>query len=605
MARLFNDAINDEAHIDQAVVSGVPFAVSIWFRRDADVECVPFSLVDKDTGVVGFLMQLLVSGESNLARVLVNDGSYGIATTSTGTTDNVWQHVCALFVSSTDRRILLNAGGKGTNATSITPANMDRTTIGYWGTSSPSNYFSGDIAEVAIWDLSVWPGGTNSDKADNFEKILASIVAGYSAQCFPLGLKAYWPLIRELNDRFGGYNLTASGTTASSHPRIIQPNTQVLIPITVATDTLKGFADIITSTEVIAVKESTLATDAAIEFITGLVASKEQALSCSASIQVNTETDAKKESTLVALADIIISTDINIDIFRYLSIAANAAIELSTGVSNIIVEANLSPSAEIILITDVDASKLALTGGSADVVISTNIDIHKELITGGSADIILSTTAEIWRWLTEMPPLMHSLLIDPYQGGAWMWLFDISIPGYTTVYLARNTENVTYAENTYTTDNIDVGLAGLVADDSVPRTIVKVAKHPDYRLENKINATQGGGGGTIKIIRVHEDFLVDHIIELEDTVRILTAGSDTNNIVFQLGIPDPLQKKIPVLRSSSKICPYHVPGKFKGIECQYAGGDPTCTGKYTDCLSKSNTTHYGAMLGLDPNTTRV
>ena len=224
MARLFNDAANDETHVDQAVVSGIPFAVSIWAKRDADIECIPFSLVDKDAASHSFAIQLLNSGVGNIVKAFARDaGGYGYATTSTGTTDNAWQHICALFVSDTDRRVLLNAGGRGTGADDITPLNMDRVSIGVWSRNPALQYFSGDIAEVAIWDLSSWAGATDSDKADNFERILASIVAGYSAQCFPLGLKAYWPLIRGLKDKIGGYNLTASGTVVSSHPRIIQP----------------------------------------------------------------------------------------------------------------------------------------------------------------------------------------------------------------------------------------------------------------------------------------------------------------------------------------------------------------------------------------------
>ena len=223
MARLFDDASSEYLQIEQAVVSGAPFAVSVWARRDANVECIPFSLMDKDIGVVGFVIQFLISGDSNQVRAFANDGGYGIATTSTGTTDNVWQHICALFVSSTDRRVLLNAGGKGTNATSRTPANMDRTAIGYWAAASPTNYFSGDIAEVAIWDLSDWTGATNAIKADLFETIIPALSSGFSPLMFPLGLKAYWPLIRGLNDKVGGYNITASGTVISSHTRIILP----------------------------------------------------------------------------------------------------------------------------------------------------------------------------------------------------------------------------------------------------------------------------------------------------------------------------------------------------------------------------------------------
>ena len=213
MARLFDDASTERLLVDAAVLSGVPISVSVWFRRDADVEVAPFSLTDKDSEVDAFVIQCLASGDSNQVRAFARDsGGYGIATTSTGTTDNVWQHVLAVFADVDDRRVYLNGGGKGTNATSRTPANMDRVSIGCWGRQSPANWFSGDIAEVAVWN------GTLTD-AD-----AVTLAKGFSPRLVqPVNLTAHWDLIRGLNDNIGGYNLTASGPTVSDHPRIILP----------------------------------------------------------------------------------------------------------------------------------------------------------------------------------------------------------------------------------------------------------------------------------------------------------------------------------------------------------------------------------------------
>ena len=208
------------------------------------------------------------------------------------------------------------------------------------------------------------------------------------------------------------------------------------------------------------------------------------------------------------------------------------------------------------------------------------------------------------RWksgsLATMPPAMHEDLIDPYVGGAWLWLVEITIPGYSDIRYARNTEDVFYAGRNYPAFNFDVGLGSLVGDGSVPRYGLVIAHDGDYTLEDIINATEGAGGGTITIIRVHEDFLDEYILELVQEVTILTANSDTDNITFQLGIPNPLLKKIPLRRYSSKKCPYALPSLFKGLECQYAGADPICTGKYEDCFTKGNIIHWGGEIGLDP-----
>lgn len=204
-----------------------------------------------------------------------------------------------------------------------------------------------------------------------------------------------------------------------------------------------------------------------------------------------------------------------------------------------------------------------------------------------------------------MPPAMLAALIDPYSGGAWIWLVEISIPGYGIIRYARDKVDITYAGSVFSKNNFDVGLASLSGDGSVPRIVLKVAQDKNHTLEDIVNATQGGSDGEIRIIRAHENFFDDSIQELEQLVDILTADSDTKSVNFLLGIPNPLLKKIPLRRYSSKICPWALPGLFKGLECQYVGEDETCTGKYTDCLAKGNEIHWGSELGLDPVVART
>lgn len=213
----------------------------------------------------------------------------------------------------------------------------------------------------------------------------------------------------------------------------------------------------------------------------------------------------------------------------------------------------------------------------------------------------------IWQAATtaEMLPEMHESIVDPYAGGAWLWLVNIMLSGYSHIRYAKNTEDIVYAGRKYVKSNFKVGLAALAGEGSVPRTALVLAQDAAHTLEDMINDTQGAGGGIVKIIRVHEDFLDEFISELEQEVRILTANSDTNDVTFQLGIPNPLLKKIPLRRYSSKMCPSAKPSLFKGPECQYVGGDSTCGGRYEDCYDKNNEEHWGGEIGLDPNAMKV
>ena len=218
--------------------------------------------------------------------------------------------------------------------------------------------------------------------------------------------------------------------------------------------------------------------------------------------------------------------------------------------------------------------------------------------------LTLETPNIIVRW-TSLSPAMERDLIDPYSGGAWLWLVEITIPGYDPIPIARNTEDVFYGASNFVKNNFTIGLATLSGGGSVPRIVLIVMQDAEHTLEDKINATQGACGGTVKIIRTHQDHLYEEIAELETIVRILVANSDTNNVIFQLGIPNPLLKKIPLRRYNSKVCPYANASLFKGPECQYAGGDPICGGRYEDCVDKSNEIHWGSELGLDPTAAKI
>ena len=207
--------------------------------------------------------------------------------------------------------------------------------------------------------------------------------------------------------------------------------------------------------------------------------------------------------------------------------------------------------------------------------------------------------------MAEIPAAMHAALIDPYSGGAWLWLVEIAVTGYDTIKYARNTKNISYAGSVYLKNNFNIGLSSLSGDGSIPRITLQIVQDANHTLEDIINETQGAYGGTVKIIRAHEDFLSTSITSLEQTVDILTAQSDTDEVVFILGISNPLLKKIPLRRTSSKTCPYALPSLFKGPECGYAGGDGICTGKFEDCYTKSNAARWGGEIGLDPNTARI
>lgn len=233
MARLFDDGASDFLSNANAVAgnggaSSYELAMAcFYYGNDGNLDNqILVSIVDDAGGDHRFAINLNTGGGTpDNVRAWSDGGNLRIATTLVPWTVNTWEYACALFPSQNERRIFLNGANKATNADDDGGIDdLDKTILGAERRDgAEEGFFSGSIAEVVIYDLSVWPGASASDRADAFEKIIPSLAAGYSPLFFPLGLKGYWPLIRGLNDRVGGYNMTASGTVVSAHPRIIYP----------------------------------------------------------------------------------------------------------------------------------------------------------------------------------------------------------------------------------------------------------------------------------------------------------------------------------------------------------------------------------------------
>jgi phage-related protein len=164
---------------------------------------------------------------------------------------------------------------------------------------------------------------------------------------------------------------------------------------------------------------------------------------------------------------------------------------------------------------------------------------------------------------------------------------------------------VIYDRDTFEKFNLEIGEQVFSGDSSVPRVVLRIFQDRTRIIEDLVNNSFGALGGQVKLIRVNEKFLDVAIGALEADYDILTAESDTEWVTFTLGMPNPLLQRIPLRLFSSSICPYHIPSLFRGVECQYTGGDGTCTGKLSDCRTKGNAVHWGADVGLDASVAKA
>lgn len=193
-----------------AVLTVVPISIACWFKPTTATG--GHTMIELGSSVLTNRFSLDYGFTTGLVRAVVTaSGTSNTASTAGAATIGAWNHFCAVFASSTDRRVFWNGGSKGTNATSRTPASIDKTLIGKL--SSGLNEAAGDIAEMAVWSVTL---------SDAEVALLATGVSPYSVQ--RASVAAYWPLLGQASpepDRVGAFPMTLAGTPPQvAHPFI-------------------------------------------------------------------------------------------------------------------------------------------------------------------------------------------------------------------------------------------------------------------------------------------------------------------------------------------------------------------------------------------------
>ena len=219
MARLFNDAASHSLLYSGAVVSAAPCTFASWMRtNDLGVSQTIVSV--GDSSKTNNYKRLSWSQGQNAIIAQEAAGGSVFAATTAAATANTWHHAVAAFDSSSPYQIAwLDGGNKGTSTSDKTPSGIDQTGIGAWARGSPTQYFSGDLAEAAIWNVVL----TDAEVA-----MLALGLCPLFVR--PANLVGYWPIIGRYSpeiDLVGGFDMTVTGATVSNHPRIIRPSAQI------------------------------------------------------------------------------------------------------------------------------------------------------------------------------------------------------------------------------------------------------------------------------------------------------------------------------------------------------------------------------------------
>jgi hypothetical protein len=156
---------------------------------------------------------------ASAARAVLSVNNTTALATASAPVVGQWQHLAAVFASSTGRTAYRNGAAGSENTTSLSPVRTPNAClVGRLPSTINANWFNGDIAHVAIWSASLTAGE------------IASLASGASPLLVrPDSLAAYWPLRGLAADRpepgiVRGLNLTVTGTAWADDPQIGGPD---------------------------------------------------------------------------------------------------------------------------------------------------------------------------------------------------------------------------------------------------------------------------------------------------------------------------------------------------------------------------------------------
>lgn len=188
----------------------------------------------------------------------------------------------------------------------------------------------------------------------------------------------------------------------------------------------------------------------------------------------------------------------------------------------------------------------------------------------------------------------------------WLITLDITLPDSTILHIVRNNENITFNSNVYTAANFEIDATEEDSKGVLPAVSIRIADMLQS-LEAYLQAQNGCTGSKVIIRVVNSAYLSENYSDLELALEVITAKSKGGYVIFNLGIPSPLRKRIPRYKTRGNFCNW-VKGYNESPrwpECGYTGDLPTCNGTLEDCRTHNNSKRFGGQPGLNGKGLRI
>ncbi len=184
----------------------------------------------------------------------------------------------------------------------------------------------------------------------------------------------------------------------------------------------------------------------------------------------------------------------------------------------------------------------------------------------------------------------------------WILLLEVALPDDTIIRLARNTEDVLFQGNTYQAFPFEIDAVKETSKGELPVVSLRVG-NVSQMVQFYIEEYDGLVGQPVKLTVVNANHLSEDYSELELNFDITACQANALWVTWNVGAPNPLSRRFPLYRYLGLSCNWV--GRFKGVECKYAGFDETCSGTLDACRAKENAANFGGFPGLSQGGIRI